>query len=198
MEYIIKNISSFSKKSIYHFYDRIPIVKKNKITKLKSYETKIKSIIGELLLCKLLTNNNINYNNIEYYINSYGKPYLKNKNLFFNISHSFDYIVTIISNYEIGIDIEKIRETPLSVINQFATEKEKKYILSAKNDIEKRIFQIYTLKESYFKMLGTNLDHILEVEFIIDNNKVHCSDKNVKAGFINDKKGYIIAYCEKI
>ena len=66
MEYIIKNISSFSKKSIYHFYDRIPIVKKSKITKLKSYETKIKSIIGELLLCKLLTNNNINYNNIEY------------------------------------------------------------------------------------------------------------------------------------
>ena len=46
-------------------------------------------------------------------------------------------------------------------------------------------------------MLGTNLNHIFEVEFIINNNKVYCNDKSVRVGFINDIKGYIIAYCEK-
>jgi len=74
----------------------------------------------------------------------------------------------------------------------------KKYILSTNTNIEERIFRIYTLKEAYFKMLGTNLNHILEVEFKIENNKVLCSDKNVKVGFINNIDGYIIAYCEKI
>ena len=90
-----------------------------------------------------------------------------------------------------------MRKTSLKVINQFATSKEKKYILSSDENIEERIFKIYTLKEAYFKMLGTNLNHILEIEFIIKNDKVYCSDKNVKVGFINDVKGYIIAYCEK-
>ena len=198
MEYIIKNITDFNKDYINSFYDRIPKFKKDKINKYKNKEVKTRSIIGELLLYELLMKNNINYNNVEYYINDYGKPYLKNINLFFNISHSFDYVISIISNNEIGIDIEKIRKTPLNIINQFATEKEKEYILSTSTNIEERIFKIYTLKEAYFKMLGTNLNHILEVEFIIDNDKVYCSDNTVKMGFINDINGYIIAYCEKI
>jgi len=198
VEYIIKNVADFSKKDIINFYDKIPKLKKDKIDKFKNYETKTKSIIGEILLCELLTKNNIYYNNIEYYINDYGKPYLKDKNIFFNISHSFDYIITTISKNEIGIDIEKVRKTPLNIINQFATNEEKKYILSTNTNIEERIFRIYTLKEAYFKMLGTNLNHILEVEFKIENNKVLCSDKNVKVGFINNIDGYIIAYCEKI
>jgi 4'-phosphopantetheinyl transferase len=192
VKYIIKNITDYNKKDINDFYNNIPIIKKDKIDKLRNNDDKTRSIIGEILLHKLLGNN------IDYYINKYGKPYLKNNNIFFNISHSFNYVITIISENEIGIDIEKIRLTPINTINQFATEKEKEYILSTKDNIEERIFKIYTLKEAYFKMLGTNLNHILEVEFKIENNKVICSDKNVKAGFINDIDGYVIAYCEQI
>ena len=114
-----------------------------------------------------------------------------------HICHSFNYVITIISDKEIGIDIEKIRKTPVNVINQFATKKEKEYILSS-NNINEKIFEIYTLKEAYFKMLGKNLNDILSVEFRISKDKVICSDKNVNAGFIKDIDGYIISYCEKI
>lgn len=198
LEYIIKNINDFNKDDINNFYDKIPKLKKDKIDKYKNYDTKVRSIVGEILLKNLLSKSNISYNSLDYYINEYGKPYLKNINIFFNISHSFDYVITAISNNEIGIDIEKIRKTPLNIINQFATEKEKAYILSTNNNIEERIFKIYTLKEAYFKMLGTNLNNILEVEFIIKNNNIYCNDEKVKMGFIDDIKGYIIAYCEKI
>lgn len=197
MEYIIKNINDFNRDIITNFYDEMPKLKKDKIDKYKNYETKVRSVVGQILLKELLSKRNISYNSLSYYINEYGKPYFKKSNLFFNISHSFDYVITTISDNEIGIDIEKIRNTPVKIINQFATEKEKQYILSSRNDIEKRIFEIYTLKEAYFKMLGTNLNHIFEVEFIINNNKVYCNDKSVRVGFINDIKGYIIAYCEK-
>lgn len=198
MEYIIKNINDFNKDDINNFYDKIPKLKKDKIYKFKNYESKVRSIVGEIILKELLVKKNISYNSLDYYINEYGKPYLKDNTTFFNISHSFDYVITAISDNEVGIDIEKIRKTPIKIINQFATEKEKEYILSSNNNIEERIFKIYTLKEAYFKMLGTNLNNILEVEFIIKNDKIYCNDENIKVGFINDIKGYIIAYCEKL
>mgnify|MGYP004500489071 CR=1 FL=1 len=198
MEYIIKSINDYSKDDVNNFYTEIPKLKKDRIDKYKNYESKTRLIVAEIIFSELLAKRNISYNSLEYYNNEYGKSYLKNNNLFFNISHSFDYVITIISNKEIGIDIEKIRKTPFNVINQFATEKEKEYILSSSKNIEERIFKIYTLKEAYFKMLGTNLNHILEVEFIIEKDKIYCNDRNVKVGFINDIKGYVIAYCEKL
>lgn len=197
MKYIVKNIKEFNKEDLNDFYLRIPKQKRMQIDKYKNYETKTRTLVAEILLNNLLASQNISYQNTKYFNNKYGKPYLKNSELFFNVCHSFDYVITTISNKEIGIDIEKVRKTSLKVINQFATSKEKKYILSSDENIEERIFKIYTLKEAYFKMLGTNLNHILEIEFIIKNDKVYCSDKNVKVGFINDVKGYIIAYCEK-
>lgn len=197
MKYIVKNIKEFNKEDLNDFYLRIPKQKRMQIDKYKNYEAKTRTLVAEILLNNLLASQNISYQNTKYFNNKYGKPYLKNSELFFNVSHSFDYVITTISNKEIGIDIEKVRKTSLKVINQFATSKEKKYILSSDENIEERIFKIYTLKEAYFKMLGTNLNHILEIEFIIKNDKVYCSDKNVKVGFINDVKGYIIAYCEK-
>ncbi len=36
-----------------------------------------------------------------------GKPYFKKQNIFFNYSHSNNYIACAISNYEVGIDIEE-------------------------------------------------------------------------------------------
>lgn len=197
LKYSVKNIKEFNKEDLNDFYLRIPKQKRMQIDKYKNYEAKTRTLVAEILLNNLLASQNISYQNTKYFNNKYGKPYLKNSELFFNVSHSFDYVITTISNKEIGIDIEKVRKTSLKVINQFATSKEKKYILSSDENIEERIFKIYTLKEAYFKMLGTNLNHILEIEFIIKNDKVYCSDKNVKVGFINDVKGYIIAYCEK-
>lgn len=198
MEYIIKNINDYNKVDIDNFYNKLPKLKKDKVDKFRNNETKIKSIVGEIILKKLLSKYNLSYESLDYYINDYGKPYIKNNNIFFNISHSYNYVITTISHNEVGIDIEKIRKTPLNIINQFATDKEKEYILSSNENIEERIFKIYTLKEAYFKMLGTNLNNILQVEFDIKDNKIYCNDTKVKVGFINDVKGYVIAYCEKI
>lgn len=197
MDYIIKSINDFDINDIKQFYNKIPKIKKDKIDKYKINDAKSRSIVGEMLLEELLSKKGISYNSIDYFINDDGKPYLKNSDLFFNISHSDQYVITSISEKEIGIDIEKVRKVPLNTINHFATENERKYILSSNIDIEKRLFQIYTLKEAYFKMKGENLSRIFEVEFFIKNNNIYCSDNNIIANFINDIDGYIISYCEK-
>ncbi len=198
MKYLIKTINDYNEDEIISFYNKINNFKKDKIDKYKNNKLKLLSIIGEILLKDLLLDlYNLNYSNLDFNYNNYGKSYIKDKDIYFNISHSFDYIITIVSNKEIGIDIEKVRKTNLNTINYFATNKEKEYILKSNNDIEKRLFQIYTLKEAYFKMKGTNLNNIFSVEFIIKNNKVYCSDKTVECGFINDIDNYIISYCKR-
>ena len=192
MEYLIKNVNQIDKNQINMFYNTIPTIKRNKIDKFKNDIDKTRSIVGELLLSELLSKHGIDYKDINYQINKYGKPYIDE--LYFNISHKNEYVITVINDKKIGVDIEEIKSTPINTINQFATNKEKEYILSSDNKI-KSLFQIYTLKEAYFKMKGTNLNNILDVEFIIDNNTIYCSDNTVEVGFINDIDGYIISYC---
>ena len=192
MKYIIKNINEYNKNDIDSFYKKIPFIKRNKIDKLKNDIDKKRSIIGELLLSDLLKDE---YNNINYIINEYGKPYIENKKIFFSISHSYDYVIAAISDKEIGIDIEKIRKTNINTINEFASSKEKEYILSSRDNIEKRLFQIYTLKEAYIKMKGTNLNNAFEVEFNISNNKI-TSNNSINTSMINIIDDYVISYCE--
>ena len=198
MKYIIKNINQVDNELTNKFLLNIYEEKRKKIKKIKNENSIKSSIIGEMLLNNLLKEDNINYNQLKFKTNSYGKPYITNNKIFFNISHSYDYVVVITSKDEIGVDIEKIREVRSNSVNYFATENEKKYIFSSNKDIEKRIFKIYTLKEAYFKMKGTNLNNILEVEFTIKNDKVLCNDKSVKAGFIDILDEYIISYCQKM
>ncbi len=187
MKYILKNINDYKDEEIKEFYKNTLESKRLKIDKLLNADDKKKSIIGEILLSELLE-----MNSIKYTYNEYGKPFIKDSNIFFNISHSYDYVACVISEKQIGIDIEMIREVPLNTINQFATAKEKEYI----SDSYERLFQIYTLKEAYFKMLGTNLNNIFDVEFIINGDTIE-SNKN-SINIIQFKtNNYIISIIEE-
>ncbi|MCL0028295.1 hypothetical protein M1M88_01070 [Peptococcaceae bacterium] len=43
--------------------------------------------------------------------NDYGKPFLKNTNdLYFNVSHSGEWVVCAIHHHPIGIDIEQVKK----------------------------------------------------------------------------------------
>lgn len=105
------------------------------------------------LLNKVLTELNIKD---EIIYNEYGKPYLKSNKVYFNISHSYDYTVLVISSEEIGVDIEKIRIRK-NVIDRACTEEEKKLIKTADD------FTImWVKKESYVKYLGKGLSYGLK------------------------------------
>lgn len=182
MKYIIKNINDYKNINIDSFN-----------SKLIHKDDKLRFFLGRLSLKEL----DESFSEDQITFNEYGKPLYEDNHINFNISHSYDYVITCISKKEIGIDIEKIRAVPLNTIKQFATMSEQDYILSEKSDIYKRLFQIYTLKEAYFKMMGTNLNEILNVEFRISENTITCSDSSVRAYFIKDLSDYVISYVEK-
>ena len=196
--YELKKLDEIKSTCLNDFFKEIYILKREQIKKIVNKKRLKQAIMGEFMLKNLLQKENISYQNTDFEINKFGKPYIKDSSIFFNISHSYDYIIVVTSHKEIGVDIEKIRKTKENVWHQFATNKERDYIFSKEEEIEKRIFQIYCLKEAYFKMKGNNLSKAKNVEFILTAEKVICSDKNVHAYFIKDLKDYVVAVCEKI
>lgn len=123
-----------------------------------------------------------------------GKPYAKGLPVYFNISHSGDYAVCAVSDCEIGIDIEKIKPVNMRTAEKFATDGEKEYIYSCKNGF----FEIWTLKEAYFKCIGTGLGkEIKNVCFEVSQNGIVCSESGYECLFYEIDKNYICSVCKK-
>lgn len=197
MFFLIKNINDYSEDELKNFFYEIPIYKQEKIKKYKSEKEIKMSIIGEIILKELLKKNyNLNYNRLIFKTNKNGKPFIANSNVFFNISHSKEYIIVAISNNPIGVDIEKKRKISNNMIKYITNESEKNYILSSK-DFLNTFFKLYVLKEAYIKMLGLNINCIKNIHININNNKYSFNDKNIKVKLINIIDDYEIAIIEK-
>lgn len=164
-----------------------------KISKVKKFinkKDKIRTLIGEILIRTVITEDlGIRNDNISFKKNQYGKPYLKDyPNFNFNISHSGDFVVCAIDNNPIGIDIEEVKYMEYEDIakNFFATN-ELDYI--TKNDPYSslsRFYEIWTLKESYIKCCGQGLSMPLK-SFSIEIDKY----KNIKVISNNEYKEHI-------
>lgn len=81
-----------------------------------------------------------------------GKPYLENSNIFYNISHKNKMVGLIISNSEVGLDIEYIDTESIkrkTTLKYFFTEKERESITN-----NEELLTLWTKKESYIKLNG--------------------------------------------
>lgn len=116
---------------------------------------------GELL-AYALTRKALSYFGIDYdeerkHTNEYGREYLTDKSVFYNIAHSQNLCVCVADEENCGIDCEKITNKNYDrLIDGRFTENEKKYI---ENSADKKyaFYEIWTRKESYLKMTGTGL-----------------------------------------
>ena len=90
-----------------------------------------------------------------------GKPYLRlHPELFFNISHSGEWIACALANVPVGIDIQYHREIKLEqTARKICTPQEWKLFVQADTEKEKKniLFQIWTKKESYLKFTGDGI-----------------------------------------
>ena len=94
------------------------------------------------------------------------KPFLKHperKDIFFNLSHSGDWILLAVSEAEVGVDIEYINAQfkYLDILPDYFNEEEVKFI--RQNLSDDRFFMHWTRKEALSKALGTGLDSLLKV-----------------------------------
>ncbi len=135
-----------------------------------------KNISSEDFLKKVLKKYHIEY---DIFYNEYGKPYLKNNELYFNISHSKEYIVIAVSDKEIGVDIEHLTFNEKTA-DRICTKEERKKV---KTDLD--FTKIWTKKEAYIKKIGMGLEYGMKN---VDTTKIDNID-------IYKKDDYIIAIC---
>ena len=88
-----------------------------------------------------------------------GKPFIVGvENVFFNISHSGDYVVCAVSDREIGIDIEKRAKARMEVAGRFFHGEEVAQLKMLEEDKQDQLFFNYwSVKESFLKYIGTGL-----------------------------------------
>ncbi len=73
----------------------------------------------------------------------------------------------------VGIDIERIRDVDERLIRYVCSEKELEYVFAGNNQNEttKRFFRIWTVKEAYFKCLGTGITNLKSICIFDDEIK---------------------------
>ena len=102
-----------------------------------------------------------------------GKPYADG--IFFSLTHTADVALIALSDCEIGIDAETMRERPFSSVLKRFTDREQREIEDTADFLTH-----WVVKEAYIKMIGGTLAHDLKrLEFFggelyIDGLKADC------------------------
>ncbi|GAA4273488.1 4'-phosphopantetheinyl transferase superfamily protein [Aquimarina gracilis] len=94
------------------------------------------------------------YTDHDLFYDEFGKPHLKDgKHI--SITHSFEFAGIIISDKEIGIDIEKQREKIQIIAHKFVNKAESNYL--EENDLDKirALTILWGAKESLYKLYAT-------------------------------------------
>lgn len=162
---------------------------------------KLLSLAAGIALDKGLKEIGLNEKDLDIEINEYGKPYFKDQtNIKFNLSHSIDTSICVISSKEVGCDIEKIRKYNAKIVNKCFSNEEQGFIKKALNKNE-AFTRIWTLKESFLKAIGKRVDFNMNNITIIpqENNiiiKQNIDNRNWKLNEIKIEDNYI-AICEE-
>lgn len=135
-------------------------------------------------------------------IDKHGKPYFVNSDLKFNLSHSGRFVVAAVSDYEVGIDIQKKKADKHRIAEKNFLQGECAYINAGANDEERhqRFCEVWTLKEAYLKNIGMGLRKPLnsfEILFRPEGPVIrNLTEYRYTQFLMNDK--YIVSICRDI
>ena len=111
------------------------------------------------------------YTDQDLFYDENGKPHLKDgKHI--SITHSFTFSGVIISNKEVGIDIEKQRDK-IGVIAKKFVDYEFNYLDKNSEDYVRKLTVIWGIKESLYKLFATPgmlfKEHFLVIPFMLED-----------------------------
>ena len=132
--------------------DLVGIRRREKVIRYRMPDDRKRSLGAGIIIRKILDENGLTESCLRYSDNE--KPVVDG--LFFNVSHAGDYVVGVLSDCEVGCDIEKNANAPLEVAEHYFYHSELAYIKTAE-DKDKAFFTLWTLKESYMKMTGRGM-----------------------------------------
>lgn len=186
-----------------HMFSLVSKERQLRIKKFHFDKDKKRSMLAELLFRYILEKElNIVEDNLLFIKNEYGKPSVSNyENIFFNFSHSGEWVLCAVSDRKIGVDVEIIQEKNLNIAERFFTNEE--YTWLHKKDEKEQydcFYKIWTLKESYIKAEGKGLSIPLDSFSFLFENEIELKVNNQIVNnyqFLSDKldEKHTVALC---
>ena len=130
----------------------VGIRRRERVIRYRMPDDRKRSLGAGIIIRKILKENGLLESSLKYSENE--KPVVEG--LFFNVSHAGNYVVGVLSDCEVGCDIEKNEKAPLEIAQHYFYHSELAYIKAAK-DKDRAFFTLWTLKESYMKMTGRGM-----------------------------------------
>ncbi|MGM9968709.1 4'-phosphopantetheinyl transferase superfamily protein [uncultured Rummeliibacillus sp.] len=158
MNWIYFNINELKDEQYQSFLKYVSKEKQFRLDQYRFIEDSKRSLLADLLVrIELIKNLQCSNNDLRFSKNNYGKPICLNKNsLYFNVSHSGDYVVAAFSKQPIGIDIEKHKNMNYLKFESILNRQEFEEIGKSDQPL-KMFYRFWTAKESYVKAIGTGL-----------------------------------------
>lgn len=161
-------------------YNQIPKWRKDKADVYKVKGAKCLSVGASFLLVKSLEELGLSHLCERVVISEDGKPYFDGvSNLYFNLSHSEKMVMCVVSDCEIGCDIQYCDRKVKGIADRFYTEGEQAYMYEKTDtkeddagEINDRFYRIWTRKEAYIKLTGEGLKKSFET-FDVFNLDAH-------------------------
>lgn len=127
-----------------------------------------------------------------------GRPYFPGSPAIgVSISHCEGLIAAAVEKGKIGIDAERIRPFDERLLKRVCSPEEQIYIEGSKEP-ERAFFEIWTLKESYCKMMGKGLAMGLRsIEILPGPEPKAKNDGGCAFQLIRDLRGFAVAVCIK-
>ena len=151
------------------------------------YEDKLRCVAADALLKIALRTDDFQIEK-----NRYGKPYIKNmEGVYFNLSHSGNYVVIAFGEGEVGIDVQRHNtDTDMRMIAEICfTRDEQEYVWQSSLNTAERFYEIWTGKESYLKRAGKGLSEDLGSFSVLEKRAcIYCLQHT-------PCEGYTLSFC---
>lgn len=200
-------------------YELVPAYRRKKTDKMKMPADKKRSIAAGIILNRAVkmfdfatdttkTADEIEYTELKSAVYQYeqkydynveisekGKPYFTDyPQIHYNIAHSGQYAVCVVSDHNVGIDIEGLRKSKdaIGIAKHFFSPDECSWlniadsgsVYSVKNlseeELHSRFLRLWTLKEAYAKVTGDGISKgMSKGRFIYKDNRLQFEDESL-------------------
>ena len=168
--------------------------------KVRGERKKAESANGRILLKEaVMREYGIDTDSLTIGYGEYGKPFFIDRtDIHFSISHSEEYVAVVLSDREVGIDIQQVKAVKPGLIQKLCDESEQRYVLNSDNQ-DKAFITLWALKESYIKAIGKGMSYKMDkinLRLDISCGEIQGEISNREGEYhVTDLGGYVMAVC---
>lgn len=161
----------FGNRDLSIYMNLLPIDLQKEINRYRKWEDRQNGLIGKLFIYLgfwLLRGEILDFNRL--LKDEYGKPYIAESQIHFNISHTSTIVICLITDSQaVGVDIEGVKQIHLEDFTAYFTPEE---FSAIKQWGESRFYQYWTVKEAVIKLIGRGIGNVSLLDINIEGNQV--------------------------